>query len=94
MPPLVAQPDTIVETTTTLAPVYQVVLHNDDVNTTDHVVNCLMRVFGHSRALAEKIMKEAHRRGRAIAQVEAEAEALLHRDQLIGYSLSATVERI
>ena len=73
---------------------FQVVLHNDDWNTMDHVVRCLMRIFGHSEALAVKIMLEAHARGKAIAEVEAETEAKKHRDQLQSAGLIATVERV
>ena len=73
---------------------YQVVLHNDDWNTMPHVVHSLMRVFGHSEQLAVKLMLEAHEKGRAIAEVEAETEAKRHRDQLQSFSLSATVERV
>ena len=77
-----------------LEDLYQVVLHNDDWNTVDHVVLCLVRVFGHPEALAVKIMFEAHTEGRAIAEVEAETEAKLHRDQLQSWKLSATVEKV
>ena len=73
---------------------FQVILHNDDWNTMDHVVRSLMRVFGHSAALAVKIMREAHEKGKAIAEVEAETEAKRHRDQLQSLGLTATVERV
>ena len=42
----------------------------------------LMRVFGHGRDLAWKLMMEANDRGRSIAKVEAENPAIKHRDQL------------
>jgi hypothetical protein len=32
----------------------QVVLFNDDVNTFEHVIDCLMVIFGHGRQLAAK----------------------------------------
>ena len=53
----------------------QVVLFNDDVNTFEHVIDCLMAIFGHGRQLAEKITLEAHTRGRAIAEVEPREKA-------------------
>ena len=77
-----------------LEDMYQVILHNDDRNIAEHVVDCLVRVFGHSLDLAVKIMLEAHNTGQAIAEVEGETEAKLHRDQLESYSLNATVEKI
>ena len=76
------------------ADMYQVVLHNDDENSMEHVVGCLMQVFGHSQELAVRIMLEAHHTGQAIAEVEAEDPARLHRDQLESFGLTATVERV
>ena len=72
----------------------QVVLFNDDHNTMEHVVECLMRVFGHTIELAGKVMIEAHERGRAVAEVEARTPAIAHRDQLISFGLTATVETL
>ncbi len=72
----------------------QVVLHNDDVNGVEHVVRCLQTVFAHNVELAAKIMIEAHQKGRAIAEVEHETQAIEHRDQLRTYGLSSTVEPI
>ena len=72
----------------------QVILHNDDQNSMEHVVGSLMRVFGHSRPLAEKIMIEAHEQGRAIAEVEEANSAQRHRDQLRSCGLVATVEKL
>lgn len=73
---------------------WQVVLLNDEVNEADRVVTVLMRVFRHPLALARKIMLEAHRTGRAIAQVEPEPPAHEHAKQLHGHGLRAMVERI
>jgi ATP-dependent Clp protease adapter protein ClpS len=82
------------ESTTQLEDMFQVVLYNDDVNTMDRVVQALMQVFGHNETLAVKIMLEAHERGRAVAEVEAETSAKTHRDQLQSYGLIATVEKV
>lgn len=91
-----ADPGTVVDETagTDLGGDWQVILFNDDVNEAGRVVTILMKVFGHPRALARKIMLEAHRTGRAIAQVEAESPARTHAKQLHGHRLQATVERI
>ena len=72
----------------------QVLLHNDDHNAADYVVDCLMRVFGHKTPLAIKIMLEAHENGKSIAEVEGESRAKRHRDQLQSCGLSSTVEKI
>jgi len=82
------------QTDTRQEPFCQVVLHNDDVNSVEHVVKCLQTVFAHNMELAAKIMMEAHQKGRSIAEVETETPAMEHRDQLRAYGLSATVEPI
>jgi ATP-dependent Clp protease adapter protein ClpS len=89
-----AAPAVEAETKSRPEDLWQVVLHNDDVNSMIHVVTCLMQVFGHPWALACKIMLEAHRLGRAVAEVENETPARRHRDQLRSFGLSATVERL
>ena len=77
-----------------LADVYQVVLWNDDHNEAGFVVRCIMQVFGHAASLATKIMFEAHRNEKAIAEVEGEETAKLHCDQLKSFGLTATLEKI
>jgi ATP-dependent Clp protease adaptor protein ClpS len=72
----------------------QVVLFNDDVNTFDHVIQCLMSVFGHCGQLAAKIALEAHTKGRAIAEVEPRERAEQHAGALRRQGLRATVESI
>jgi ATP-dependent Clp protease adaptor protein ClpS len=77
-----------------LGGVYQVVLYNDDVNTFEHVVACLIEVFGHNQGISEKLAMEAHHDGRTIAQVEGHPEAVLHKEQLVSYGITAEVEKI
>jgi ATP-dependent Clp protease adaptor protein ClpS len=73
-------------------PRYKVLLHNDAVNTMDHVVKSLMRVFKFERSVCEGIMIEAHSNGVALCVVEPFEQAELHRDQLTSFSLIATIE--
>jgi ATP-dependent Clp protease adaptor protein ClpS len=77
-----------------LVGMWQVILYNDDVNEADYVAQCLRRVFGHGEQLAQKIMLEAHRRGRAIAEVEEREKAQLHKEQLHSCGLTASIEPI
>ena len=72
----------------------QVVLFNDDVHEIGYVIACLMAVFGHGERIAAEITMEAHRRGRAIAEVEARAEAEKHAAALRKMGLGASVESI
>ena len=72
----------------------QVVLYNDDISTFAHVVQSLQVVFGHVRNLAEKIAREVHEKGRAIAEVENRDEAVKHKQQLQTRGLTVEVETI
>lgn len=73
---------------------YQVVLFNDDVNSFEHVIKSLVQVFLHPMELAVKITIEAHRNGRAIAEVESRKEAQFHKDQLQSLGLTAEIEKV
>jgi len=73
---------------------YQVVLFNDDVNTCEYVIECLMSTFKHPLGLAVKIMMEAHELGRAIAEVESKELAIQHTAALIRAGLGAKAEEI
>lgn len=73
-------------------PLFRVLLHNDDVNTMEHVVKALMQVFKFKQEMCERIMLEAHRNGVALCAIEPLEQAELHRDQLVSFSLVATIE--
>jgi len=74
--------------------VCQVVIYNDNHNTCEHVLMCLMSVFGHSSGLAEKIMMEAHMKGKSIAQVEGFEEAVKHVMELKSLGIGADIQGI
>jgi len=74
---------------------WQVILWNDEVNEMGHVVHALMRVFGHNRQIAEKIMMDAHKNGKTIAQVEDRDKAQRHKDILQNdWGLTVEIEKI
>lgn len=77
-----------------LVPPWRVVLHNDDHNTMEHVVESLVRcVPSLTVEAAAAIMLEAHTEGRATV-VECPKEAAEHyRDALESRGLTATIER-
>ena len=79
---------------TGLSDACQVVLFNDNHNTCEHVMMCLMVIFRHSAVLAKKIMLEAHEKGKAIAQVESFEDAVKHVGQLKAAGLEAEVQGI
>jgi ATP-dependent Clp protease adaptor protein ClpS len=78
---------------TRLLPPYNVLLHNDDVNTMDHVVHALLRSVPRlTRAEAIQIMLEAHHTGVALVVTCPLEQAELYRDRLQSYGLTATIE--
>ena len=78
---------------TEILPPYQVVLHNDDVNSMEHVVRALVASVPRLGVLrATGIMIEAHTSGRAQVTVCPKELAELYRERLQGYGLTATIE--
>jgi ATP-dependent Clp protease adaptor protein ClpS len=75
-----------------IMPRYKVLLHNDDVNSMEHVVKALRQVFKFEEHECVRIMIEAHSNGVALCAVEPLEQAELHRDQLQSFSLVATIE--
>ncbi len=45
---------------------FQLVLYNDDVNTFDHVINCLISVCNHDAMQAEQCAYLVHHKGKCI----------------------------
>jgi len=76
-----------------LSPQYRVILHNDDTNTMDHVVNTLLRVIPRlTTQAAHEIMMEAHASGLALVITCAFEHAEFYRDGLRSAGLAATIE--
>ncbi len=91
--PLTNDPQTEVRSRTQQADMYSVLLFDDTENVREYVVICLMQVFAHSAVLAYKIMMEADRAGKALAEVEEEALARRHCKQLQDFGLLASIEK-
>lgn len=87
------RPGTITERYTTFVPLYKVLLHNDDVNTMEHVIRALREVFKFEQQVCERIMLAAHQNGIAVCTTEPLEQAELHRDRLISFSLVSTIEQ-
>ena len=48
---------------------YEIILHNDDVNTFDHVINCLIRYCDHTLEQAEQCAYIVHYRGKCLSLI-------------------------
>lgn len=73
---------------------WQVVVHNDPVNLMTYVTMVFQRVFGYPREKAERHMLEVHRNGRSILWSGVRERAELYVQQLHGYLLLATLEKV
>jgi len=73
---------------------WQVVVHNDPVNLMSYVTMVFQRVFGYPREKAEKHMLEVHHQGRSILWAGRREPAELYVQQLHGYLLLATLEKV
>ena len=93
--PALPPPETQVdeETLTRLLPPYRVILHNDDVNDMEHVVQSLTKtVPSLSEDDATIIMAEAHTNGQASVITCPKEPAEYYRDGLESCGLTATIE--
>ena len=73
---------------------WQVVVHNDPVNLMSYVTMVFQRVFGYPREKAERHMLEVHHKGRSIVWSGMRERAELYVQQLHGYLLLATLEKV
>ena len=73
---------------------WQVVVHNDPINLMTYVTMVFQKVFGFTREKAEKHMLEVHQQGRSIVWSGLRERAELYVQQLHGYLLLATIERV
>src|SRR5438477_6382771 len=73
---------------------WQVVVHNDPVNLMTYVTMVFQRVFGYPREKAERHMLEVHQKGRSILWSGMRERAELYVQQLHGYLLLATLEKV
>ena len=73
---------------------WNVVVHNDPINLMSYVTMVFQRVFGYPRERAEKHMLEVHHNGRSILWSGVRERAELYVQQLHGYLLLATVEKV
>ncbi len=75
------------------APRYRVLLHNDDFNTMEHVVQTLMKtIAGMTQPQAVDIMMEAHTNGIALVITCALEHAEFYCETLKRHGLTSTIE--
>lgn len=76
-----------------LAPRYRVLLHNDDFNSMEYVVQTLMQtVAGMTQPQAVNIMMEAHTNGVGLVIICALEHAEFYCETLCNHGLTSTIE--
>jgi ATP-dependent Clp protease adaptor protein ClpS len=91
-------PKTVTEERTALAPLWKVLLHNDEVTTFEFVVGLLIRVFQKGPDEALRLTQEVHDTGSALITVTGFERAELYVEQVRslarpqGYPLVASME--
>lgn len=73
-------------------PPWRVLLHNDDVNDMDYVVETIQTIVRVNRPTATRCMIEAHRKGVALVTVTHRERAEFLADQLRSKRLTVTIE--
>lgn len=74
--------------------IWNVVVHNDPVNLMTYVTMVFRRVFGFNREKARHHMLEVHQKGRSIVWSGQREKAEMFVQQLHGYLLLATLEKV
>ena len=70
---------------TSLAPRYAVILHNDDINTMQWVITVLQKVFGYTMEKALLLMFDAHLTGKSRVWVGPFEIAEHYADRIVSY---------
>jgi ATP-dependent Clp protease adaptor protein ClpS len=85
MPDITVLPEIESEIRQKLCPRYAILLHNDDHNSMDFVVQVLNRVFNYPIDKCIEHMVEAHHKGKSVVWVGTLEVAELKADQMIAY---------
>lgn len=83
---------TLDEILAVLTPGHQLILWNDDFNTFDHVIECLIKHLRYSASQAEKIAWKVHTEGKAIILEGAFNELEIYRKILKSEGLTVSIE--
>ena len=71
---------------------HEIVLYNDDVNTFDHVINCLVRICKHTSEQAEQCAIIVHYTGKCALKTGSIEELKPQCLRLLDAGLSAVIE--
>ena len=86
--------DTKTEPKTSLAPPWNVIVHDDPVTLMNYVTKVFKQVFGYSDDKAHRLMMEVHKSGRAVVWTGAREQAEMYAQKLQAHHLLTTMERV
>ncbi len=86
------QTDTQSEPRTRRLPPFRVILHNDDVNTFEHVILTILKLTPLKAAEAVEKTVEAHETGQSVLLVTNQERAELYVEQFATFNLTVTCE--
>jgi ATP-dependent Clp protease adaptor protein ClpS len=72
--------------------VYVVIVWNDDINTFDYVINCLMKYAGHEQQQAEQCTFLIHFKGKCDVKKGSQSEMQILNNKLSACGLTTTLE--
>jgi len=83
---------TLDEILTSIKTTNRLILWNDDINTFEHVINCMMKYLDYTEAQAEKIAWEVHTKGKCAVLEGSYTEMEIYRKILKQEGLTVSVE--
>ena len=83
---------TLDEVLATIAAGHKLILWNDETNTFEHVINCLMKHLQYTESQAEKIAWTVHTKGKCIVLEGTYTEVEVYRKILKSEGLTVSVE--
>ncbi|MCK5944640.1 MAG: ATP-dependent Clp protease adapter ClpS [Planctomycetes bacterium] len=79
---------------TSLAPPWNVIVHDDPVTLMGYVTKVFVKVFGYTETKAHKLMMEVHEKGRSIVWTGAREQAEMYAQKLQSHHLLTTIEKV
>lgn len=86
--------DILVEDDITSGERSQLIVYNDDFNTFDWVIQCLMEVCDHSQIQSEQLSILVHFKGKATVKTGSLTQLRPMKDSLVDRGLSAVIETL
>lgn len=86
--------DTKTEPKTSLAPPWNVIVHDDPVTLMNYVTKVFKQVFGYSDDKAHRLMMEVHKSGRSVVWTGAREQAEMYVQKLQAHHLLTTLELV